>query len=207
MPSPYAKFNLFRNPFGELTREERAELAVVEVQSWLELLSSPATAIQFMGPCGHGKTTHLLAIQRALPRSVYVYLPPDGPQPPIPAQRPLLIDEAQRLSFRQRRRVFSQGGAFVLGTHDDLTKHLQRHGLEVVTVDVAADHSPERLMHVLNRRIEASRLTATAVPRIHPQHALNLHRQWGANIRQIEQHLYDQFQDAAEKGLSWPPAN
>lgn len=203
--SPYAQFNLFRNPFGELTREERGELAVVDVETWVELLNCRTMALQFIGPCGHGKTTHLLAILKAMPDSRYVYLPPDGCQPQIPQERPLLIDEAQRLTFLQRRRVFRQGGPLVLGTHEDLTNPLQSFGFKVLTVQVAADQSIDKLMSILTMRIEASRLSSEPVPRIPPQLVLNLHRQCGSNVRQIEQILYDQFQDAAEKGLPWPP--
>src|SRR5262249_43157873 len=101
--SPYRRWNLRRNPFGELTREERAELALVDVEQHLAELRQGRTALQFLGPCGHGKTTHLLALQRELDEAVYIYLPEDGPQPPIPAIRPLLLDEAQRLSSWQRR--------------------------------------------------------------------------------------------------------
>jgi hypothetical protein len=182
-------------------------VAIVDVQPWLESLGRSMTAIQFSGPCGHGKTTHLLAIHAALPHSAYVYLPPDGPKPPIPDVRPLLIDEAQRLAFTQRRRILRQGGPLVLGTHDDLSRPLRRHGFSVVSVDLSENGSPDKLVQILNQRIEASRMTLAPVPRINNELALNLHRQWGANVRRIEQHLYDQFQYAAEKGLPWPPAS
>jgi hypothetical protein len=206
--SPYARFNLRRNPFGELTRQERAELAVVDMAPWLELLGQPDAAIQFLGPRGNGKTTHLLALERSLPSATYVYLPEDEPLPPIPDQRPLLIDEAQRLTASQRRRAFRVGGPLALGTHDDLNADLRRYGFtRVITVDVARTHSPHHLADLLNRRIEASRLGNASVPRVDLTHAVTLLRNWGTNIRQIEQHLYDQFQDAVHKGLPWPPAN
>ena len=205
--SPYVRFNLRRNPFGELTWEERAELAVVETQPWVDFLRRPATAVQFIGPCGHGKTTHLLAIARSTPDAVYVHIPEVGPRPATPKRRPLLIDEAQRLGFWQRHRVFSRGGPLVLGTHDDLSRSLRRSGLDVVTVDVAADRSPERLMLILNRRIEASRLTAADTPRIDLAHAVSLRREFGSDMSKMEQHLYLQFQQAAKKGLPWPPAS
>lgn len=205
--SPYAAFNLRRNPFGELTREQRAELAVVKAQRWLEAIRHPTTALQFLGPGGNGKTTHLLAIERLLPKAAYVYLPEAGPTPPIPDQRPLLIDEAQRLRPNQRRRIFRRGGPLVLGTHEDLSKQLDRYGLQVIHINVAAEQSPERLMQILNLRIEASRITRAAVPHIDRPFAVRLQRQWGSDIRKIEHYLYDQFQDAVQKGLPWPPAS
>jgi len=54
---PWARFNLHRNPFGELTPDERAELAVVNVDYLVEMLGDPRQAVQFIGECGRGKTT------------------------------------------------------------------------------------------------------------------------------------------------------
>ena len=62
--------------------------------------------MQFLGDKGQGKTTHLLALERSLPAARYVYLPEDGPQPIIPTQRPLLIDEAHGSHLR----FLPQGG-------------------------------------------------------------------------------------------------
>jgi hypothetical protein len=206
--SPYSRYNLRRNPFGELTREERAELAVVDAEHWLSFVNSRQAALQFVGECGHGKTTHLLALGRLLPTSVYIYLPEIGPLPPIPAHRPLLLDEAQRLDRRRCREVFRVGGPLILGTHQDLGSVLAQAGLAVTTVDVAASQTPEQLMLLLNRRIESSRIRReAAVPRIGRQDALTLLRLFGADIRRIEQHLYDQFQRAVQKGVPWPAAN
>ena len=60
---PWARFNLHRNPFGELLVEERATLAVLE-ECELEIggLQSKE-AIQLIRDCGRGKTTRLLAIR------------------------------------------------------------------------------------------------------------------------------------------------
>ncbi|MHB0955189.1 MAG: hypothetical protein ACYC6N_26205 [Pirellulaceae bacterium] len=206
MPSPFARLNLYRNPFGELTREERGEVAIVETERWVELLRRSTAVIQFIGSCGEGKTTHLLAIARALPEASYVYLPPEGPHPKISSQRPLLIDEAERLGIWQRRRVFSRTGGLAIGTHTDLTRLLRRYGREVVTVDVAVDRSPERLMQILNRRLEASRLTPEAIPRIDLSQAVQLRAAFGGDIRNIERHLYVHFQQLATHGESWLPA-
>ncbi len=82
MHSPFARFHLYRNPFGELTRQERAELAVVDLQPLVQWLNAPTRkgqVLQFVGPCGHGKSTHLLALGRELERTLgdcpYVYFP------------------------------------------------------------------------------------------------------------------------------------
>lgn len=196
LASPFAKLNLRRNPFGELTRQQRAELAVCDVQPWLEWLAAePASALQFLGDCGRGKTTHLLALQLAWPVAAYVYLPECGPQPSIPDTRPLLLDEAQRLGGWRRRHVLKRGGPLVFGTHQDLTRTLVRRGFRVLTVDVAAEQSPERLGTILNRRIEACRLTSDAIPSIGLEEVFALQRAWGSDIRRIERVLYDRFQE------------
>lgn len=206
LTSPYARFNLRRNPFGELTRQERAELAVVDASEWLRMLQQSTTALQFVGECGQGKTTHLLALHRLLDSAAYVYLPEDGPHPQIPFTRPLLIDEAQRLGRRERRRTFTGGGPLVLGTHEDLHQELASYGFEVSTIDVAACRTPKFLAEVLNARILASRARNADVPQISLSYADRLLRELGTNLRAIEQSLYDDFQHAAQKGFSWPPA-
>jgi hypothetical protein len=189
-----------------MTREERAELAVVDVDGWLAELARERTALQFLGPCGHGKTTHLLALERALPAAVYVYLPEDGPQPSIPRTRPLILDEAQRLSRWQRRRVFGEPGPLILGSHEDHTAELARAGYRVVNEHVAQQASPERLRELLNRRIEAARSGFGPLPWIEEARAAELHRRFGANIREIERFLYDEFQQRMQENAAWPSA-
>jgi len=195
--SPYARWNLRRNPFGELTRGERAELAVVDVHPWGEALRRSDVALQFVGPCGHGKTTHLLAIARHLRDARYIYLPPGEPVPPLPAERPLIIDEAQRLPWRSRRAVLRLGGPLILGTHRDMRLWLRWFGFHVITVRVDADRTPEHLQQVLNRRIESSRIDERPTPTISLQECDTLRRRFGGNLRAIERHLYDEFQRLA----------
>lgn len=204
--SPYARLNLRRNPFGELTRQERAELAVVDVNRWLGELSQGRTALQFLGPCGHGKTTHLLALGRVLPEAVYVYLPEAGPLPDIPATRPLLLDEAQRLHRRQRLRVFREPGPLIVASHEDHTQELARAGYRVATARVAQAASVQPLLQLLNRRIEASRAGPGPLPWIEPSRAADLHHRFGADIRQIERVLYDEFQRQFQESDPWPSA-
>lgn len=169
-------------------------------------MADPKTALQFVGPCGHGKSTHLLAITAMIPDAPYIYLPEDGPHPPIPTHRPLLIDEAQRLEIRERRSIFRAGGPLVLGTHDDLSEELVRFGFHVSTVPVAIGRSPDQLVKILNTRIDAFRLSNSDVPRVEHDQAVALLREYGSNIRLIEQFLYDEFQTAVQKELPWPTA-
>lgn len=249
---PYARFQLFRNPFGELTDVERAQLAVIDLEGCLAHLQHPRAVLQLLGPCGHGKTTHLLAIQQAMTQFApvatgadavrdcqaydcnnYVYFPEDGTQPYLPKARPLFVDEAQRLSRRRRRELFSLPGPLVFGTHVDLTPQLQRANFTVHTVDLSTPLDATRLQEVINRRILASRISngswspamehatdpsnctesrLSSEDSYHPlcltsAQVVALQCRFGSNIRRIEHYLYDAFQCFAEKGGPWLPVS
>ena len=200
--------NLFRNPFGEVTRSERAELAVVPVAEIFAAIGEPTggeptggdapikfrpwSAYQMIGECGRGKTTRMLAITKAFPSSSYVYLPEDQPCPTIPTGEPLLIDEAQRLPWRVRRKVFASGATLVLATHQDLSTALRRAGYTVTTEKIGLSLSAGQLTEILNRRIVASRRDhRQPVPCISHEDADALIRRFGTDVRGIESYLYD----------------
>lgn len=190
---PFEHLNLRRNPFGELDLAERATLAVVDVDRYVGRLNRPGYAVQFTGDKGRGKTTHLLALRERFPQSAYVHVEEDE-RPRIPQGRPLLIDEAQRVGRRQRRRVFRRGVPLVLGTHEDLRLELLRAGYEVDSVDLGDTLDTRRLLELLNRRIDRSRRSAGPVPRITPRTAEAMIVRFGDNVRAIEWHLYEVFQ-------------
>ena len=206
---PFARFNLLRNPFGQLTQEDRIAAAIVDTPRWLPSLVDPRRAIQFMADCGRGKSTHLLALLAQCPDGAYVYLPEDGPKPKIPHGNPLFIDEAQRMSWWQRQQSFRSGVPLVLGTHEDLSTPLGRAGYHVETVDVTTMISPDRIHRLLNRRIELGRLSSREIPNITIDCVAGLVDRFGDNIRAMEGYLYDQFQSALkdEKTIAWLNAN
>jgi hypothetical protein len=191
---PWARLNLRRNPFGELTSSERLETAIVDVQPLLEFLEQGRTAIQFVGECGRGKTTRLLALRAKLPQSSYVYLGEDQPCPAIPAGSPVMIDEAQRLAKAVQVSVFASGLPLVLATHADLSRPLRRFGYVIQTEQIGIGNDPELVQRLLNRRIEVSRLTDGPIPSVSLEDATKLVQRFGTNIRSIEHHLYDRVQ-------------
>jgi hypothetical protein len=209
-PRPNSRWpgaNLFRNPFGELTRGERAELAVVDLEPVVQAVSdadsrdarSPrfrrAAAYQMIGDCGRGKTTRLLAVARRFPTACYVYLPEDEPCPSIPYGQPLLIDEAQRMPAGILRAVLESKTALVVATHRDLSAALQRRGYTVTTEAIGQSLRPEVLAELLNRRIHASRRDRSRpVPQITRAQATSLIERFGTNVRAIEGYLYDRVQ-------------
>lgn len=208
-PRPNSRWpdaNLFRNPFGEMTRVERASLAVVNLDKMIASLTKtgpktdPAvfrarSAYQLIGGCGRGKTTRMLALLQHSPTASYVYLPEDEPCPSIPDGRPLLIDEAQRMPAAVVRAVLRSQVPLVLATHRNLTRTLHRFGYRVNTEWIGQTLSPGLLCEILNRRLTASRRDPRQpVPQIMPSQCEALIRRFGTNIRAIEQYLYDVVQ-------------
>ena len=190
----WAQCNFYRNPFGELTREERAELAVVDTDSLIESLGEHHSAIQLVGGCGRGKTTRLLKLSARLPDSSYTYLPEDGPCPPIPDGAPIIIDEAQRLPRQVADNIFSLGRPLILSTHRRLNRRLVKFGYQVHTQSIGKANTAELLRQVLNLRIEASRLNDRPVPTVSTKFAQRLVHEFGTDFRAIECYLYDLFQ-------------
>lgn len=195
---PLAHWNLGRNPFGELTREERAEVAIVDVDSITPLVQNDHRAVQFIGDCGRGKTTRMLALHRVLTDSTYAYLPEHGPCPSIAAGRPVMIDEAQRLPRRIRKQIFALGLPLVLATHRDLTRPLKRVGYQVVTFHIGDGNDPMLVYQALNRRIQASCLNSQQpVPELSMDDATELVNRFGSDVRAMEGYLYDIVQTQA----------
>ncbi len=200
---PMAHLNLRVNPFGEWRCEDRIAMAQLDAARWLGWLQHDRHALQFVGACGRGKSTHLLALAHLLARaphgasSHYCYLPPRGPCPPLPADGILLIDEAQRLPWLRRRRLLRQGRPVVLGTHRDCRRPLRRAGYTVETFDLDQPPPPETLAAILNRRIEQARLRDGPLPSITLAEAARLQLWFGSNIRATEHYLYHQFQKRA----------
>lgn len=190
---PYAKLNLLRNPFGQLSRDDLVAAAVVDLDSWLEPLNNPRFALQLMGDCGRGKSTHLLSLLAHFLDGAYIYLPENGPMPKIPRGRPLFIDEAQRLPWATRYFVFRRGVPLVLATHSDLTSPLRRAGYTVETATVSMKISLERLQQIFRRRIELARLGDGEIPHISVEEIKSLIRRFGDNIRAMEDDLYQRF--------------
>ena len=195
---PFAYLNLRRNPFGELTREERTQLAVVEIQEALEHLTLPRSCVQVVGEKGYGKTTHLLAIAGHFPDSSYIHIP-EGERCVIPSGgNPLLIDEAQRLTRLQRWSVLRSGRRLVLGTHEDFAKGLDRAKRPVLTL--AADRLTDaaRVFRILNARIQLARRASGPIPSISESTVIQLLARFGSDLRSIEHSLYHVFQQLGE---------
>jgi len=193
---PFAHLNLRRNPFGEISAQETAALACVDIDDVVHRLATPGVAIQYVGDKGFGKTTHLLAIRSRLPDAGYVHIP-EGQRGRIPTGTPLLIDEAQRLTWGQRRRLFRQSVPLVLGTHTDYSRALRPHRV-TETIAVGSRMDAERLCALLNARIQWARRSEGPLPRIRLETARRLRDNYGPNVRGTLHEMYAAFQSLHE---------
>jgi hypothetical protein len=106
----------------------------------------------------------------------------------------VLIDEAQRLTWRQQRGVFRSPVPLVLGTHFDYRRSLIRAGRRVKTVEVGGRMNPQRLHGLLNARIRWVRRGEGPLPAVRIETARRLLEQFGPNVRGIQGELYVVFQ-------------
>lgn len=190
---PYCHLNLRHNPFGELTESERVRLAVVCIDDVVALLHDSNSVVQYVGEKGHGKTTHLLKIRDAFPSCGYVHIP-EGERRPVPSGEPVLVDEAQRLTRRQRRHLFREDRALVLGTHQDFQSELETARRQVTTIAACGQTSLKRLQQIVIDRIEFARREAGPVPTVHNRTLKRLLQTQGGDIRSMLKILYDALQ-------------
>ena len=190
---PYSELNLRHNPFGELTESERVQVAVVCIDDVVASLKNSGQVVQYVGEKGHGKTTHLLKIRAALPQCGYVHIP-EGERRPVPAGEPVLIDEAQRLTWWQRRQLFGEDRAVVLGTHQDFEAELKKAGRQVTTIAACGETSLNRLQQIVIDRIEFARREQGPIPTVHRRTLKRLLQSHRGDIRSMLQVLYDALQ-------------
>ncbi|TNE87153.1 MAG: hypothetical protein EP330_19485 [Deltaproteobacteria bacterium] len=189
MIGAYAHLNLRMNPFGELEPRHRAQLAVVRLDTVLAHLDAPRAAVQFVGACGRGKSTHLHALRAALPGAHYARLWTDQPDP-AGLSGTVLLDEADAVGMIRRARLFRAAERLAIGVHRSFATELRLHGFRVHTVHVSAA-DPARLATLLRRRIEFARLAEGPIPTL-PDHTVHaLRARFGDDVRAMEDALYD----------------
>ena len=138
-PTPGLAFehlNLRFNPFGELPRCERRELAVVDLDTLPQSLAQSRVAVQFLGDHGRGKSTHLIALHARFPDAPYTKVEIEE-SPMIKSALLQFVDSFDLLSERQRKRVLRCSGSVAFTTHRDLTSLLDRHGFTVITREIS----------------------------------------------------------------------
>lgn len=212
---PFEHLNLRWNPFGEVPAEERGRLAVLDIERFVARLGKPGFAVEFVGDCGRGKSTRLRYLWdhfedapfmrvAELPQAGFFRgcfsknsLPIHGklPKEILATSWPLLfLDEAQFLSRRQRRRLIKPTSSFAVATHESLAADFERAGLEYESVQVGGV-SVELIDGIIKRRIEWARRASGPVPGVSRAAIEGLIERHGDNIRFMERHLYEIFQD------------
>ncbi|MBW3563145.1 MAG: hypothetical protein KY459_00285 [Acidobacteria bacterium] len=215
--SPWSRLNLRRNPFGEPPLDVVGDLIVLSNEAeLLDWLAKPRAVLQFLGEAGRGKTARLRLLQRRFRGAPYVYLAEDEPLPSLPRleARPgggpaLLLDEAQRLPRRRRRRLFREarrtGATLVLASHEDLTDELRAKGLVSRTITVSG-LDEDLLLEIVSRRLERARAGDGSLPVMSRAIARDLVEQYGDDLRSLLDQLYEDYQNmlrSSEKETQW----
>jgi hypothetical protein len=191
-----------RNPFGALTDEEWAAIALLPAAA-AQALAAGFAHLQLLGPMGTGKSTTLLALQARFQqlgrREAYEYLP-EGTrrfETETAVLDTFLLDEAQRLSWRQRRRLVGagkRGVQLVVSSHEDLTPLFARSGLALTSVSLDEEVTVEWVTAVIQQRLAYFALPDRPRAALTPDAFVWLHRRYGRNLRRMEYFLYDVWQ-------------
>lgn len=199
MPGAYAHLNLRINPFGELPAAVRGELAVVDTAPLVASLRRPRTAIQLVGHCGRGKSTHLLALHHAMPDASYTRLWTDRTVPTGLSSPILLIDEIDAVWIWQRAKLMRRATSVAIAVHADRSLELRALGFQVQAVHVRST-SRDRLRQIVDRRIEHARLGPGPVPSVSDATLDTLIARHGDHVRAMEGPLYNAIQNLTEIG-------
>ena len=195
---PFAHLNLKFNPFGELTRKERATTAIVELDQLPALHSKNRVAIQFMGKHGRGKSTHLIALHKQFKDSPYTQIH-IGDKPTFNKNPIQFIDSIEILPTSRRKKLYRTTNILALTTHHDLSKELSGAGFEVISKTIFVDNE-QALKKIIDSRIEFARRDLGLLPDVGTQAIRQLITRFNDDIRAMEDHLYDVFQQLQEIG-------
>lgn len=190
-----------RNPFGALDDDEWADVALLpEVVT--AVLHHPVH-IQLLGPMGVGKSSVLLAIQRELrgrgQQVAYEYIPAGqrSMRTSLSGLDVFCLDEAQRLSWRWRRRLRRAQGRIrlCLGSHADLSAQFTPGA--IVTIDMARQVTAAYWQQTLARRLAYFALPGAPAAMLTPDAVEFLYTTFGCDLRAGEYFLYEVWQGLA----------
>ena len=193
----YSHLNLRWNPFGEIGIEDISQLAIVQVEQFVDRLQHPGFALQYLGDAGRGKTTHILALHSYFPQAPYIHFLENEKIPEIPLAPLLFLDETQRLPSSLRKRIFSREASFVIGTHIDHSSEYKRTGLEYKSIHLKGI-TIDRLEMIIQRRIEWARRDFGPVPTFTRSEIARLINLYGDDLNAILARLYEEFQSLEE---------
>lgn len=189
------------NPFGALTPEEWTAVAFLPV-SVPQILAHDFGHLQLLGPKGCGKTTTLYKLTEHFRqqggRVVYEYLVEGQTcfETDLSRVDVFVLDEAQRLTWRQRRRWLQKATAvtFIFSSHKNLSTHFARRNLPLQTVQIGAVISLATYQAWLNKRLAYFALPNVPHLRMTDDAADYLWQRFGKDMREAEYFMYEVFQ-------------
>ncbi len=205
--SSYERISLRRNPFGELPREERAELARVCTAGLAAFIHGAKDvgrrALQLVADHGRGKSTLMIALHaREFPDAPFTQLhlsdPVPSPEPKAPVH---FVDSIENLSWLSRRKLYSQCPTLVCTTHRDLSRELRRAGFGVHSVRVGIQ-SVDELELIVQARLDAATLDAHQSPTPTRARLEELYCIHGDDVRSIEHALYSDYEDLRDRAAT-----
>ena len=90
------------------------------------------------------------------------------------------------------------GVGLAIATHNDLSGALQKFGYRVTNVRVDRLVHPRQLLECFNKRIAFARRGSGPLPSVTLPTATEMQRRFGTDVRAMEGHLYDLFQNLEE---------
>lgn len=195
-----------RNPFGALEPDEWAAITVLSA-TLTKLLPSHFTHLQLLGSMGSGKTTTLLKLADQLSqtgcRLAYEYLAQGQKvyQTDTAVLDMFLLDEAQRLNRRERRRLLSavtqhshKDLHLILSSHEDLTPLFRRWRQPLLSVNLEETLTADWYGRMLSRRLEYFALPDKPHTTLSADAVEWLYETFYPNMRDAEYFLYEVWQ-------------
>lgn len=198
----FEKLGLRSNPFRALTDKEWADIAVLPA-SVTKALERSGQQIQILGAMGRGKSTLLRGLtaqlQERAEKVVYEYIPL-GKRCFLTQIRGLttfVLDEAQRLWFWEKRRLFGMSRRWntrvIISSHEDLTHHFNHYQLAVTTI-ILDSTDADYVETILSKRLAYFALKEPSPLQFTPEAIAYLLKCFGSNLRSMEYFLYEVFQ-------------
>lgn len=197
-----------RNPFGALTDEEWAEIAILPPAVAAQV--QQAAHLQLIGPKGCGKTSAMRGIRAHLQTGqvnmAYEYLPEGTTKfnTMLPGLDLFLLDEAQRLTRWERRRWLRgvKNGRLrtIFSSHEDLSALFVRKKLPLTTIHLAPHVTPSHYAAILQRRLAFFAFDDPPRITFSNEATVFLVKTFGQDMRAAEYFLYEVWQGIEEVG-------
>lgn len=193
------------NPFGALTAVEWTAVSFLP-PNIQQIVEDGFVHLQLIGPKGSGKTTTLHNLtdhfRQQGKRVIYEYIA-EGQHhfdTDLTLADIFVLDEAQRLNWRQRRIWLKSATAVtcIFSSHQDLTPHFKRRNLPLTAVAVDEVISEAHYQRWLDKRFAYFALPDVPGLCLTEEAVRFLHATFGKDMRAAEYFLYEVFQQKWE---------